>query len=110
MCFPSYGQLSMDGKTPPYMFREYRTNRLFRIYGGPSSYSKPSAKAFNDFFLPKLPYNVQRALWQGSNGSWPNIVIGSFEICPLVAEKEKSEQPQPACIESATGLTVKRFE
>jgi len=109
MCFVSNGELSVDGKTPPYVFREYSTNRRFRIYSGPGPFNNPQ-RGFNAIVAPELPSNVRRALWQGASSTWPNIVIGSFEICPLVPDKENSERPQPACIESAGRLIVKRFE
>ena len=110
MCFGSYGELSKDNETPPYVFSEYRTNRRFRIYSGPRRSSNRSESWFNDLVAPELPSNVRRALWQNASGRWPNVVIGNFEICPLEGDKEKTGKLQAACIESAADLIVKRFE
>lgn len=110
-CFWSYGQLPMGGDTPHYVFWEFRTHRLFVIYSGPGAIGGRSGGENNlDRAAPELPSNVEHALWEGASGPWPNVVTGSFEICPLERVTEESEQLQAACIESARDLLVRRFQ
>jgi hypothetical protein len=89
-CFTTYGELASGYKDPSYVLWEPGKNRPFRIY--------------------RFPRNVEHALWDSASGSWSNVVIGWFEVCPLDTEKMKSKQLTAACIESATDLGVKAYK
>ncbi len=108
-CYWTRGRLRIANGNPSYRLWKIGTNRLLGIYSGPVAFnSRRESKYALDNEGPQFPSNVDRALWQSVTGPWPNVIFADFEVCPL--DKEKPEVMQPACIESAKNLVVKKDE
>ena len=97
----------MTNGNPSYRLWKIGTNRILGIYSGPVTFNG----RFTDQYAldnegPQLPPNVESSLWKSVTGPWPNEVFADFEVCPL--EKEKPEEMQAACIESAKNIVIKK--
>jgi hypothetical protein len=107
LCYWTRGRLSMANGNPSYRLWKIGTHRLLGIYSGPAAFNgKVKPKYALDNEGPQLPPNVEDALWKSVNGAWPNVIYADFEVCPL--SEEKAEKMQPACIQSAKNIEVKK--
>lgn len=106
-CHWMHGRLEEANTNPSYRLWKIGTHRLIGIYSGLYAFQRRfESKYALDNEGPQLPSNLEEALWRSVRGSSANIIFADFEVCPL--EKEVPEVMQPACIESAKNIVIKK--
>lgn len=99
-CYWSRGRLSIYNGNPSLRVWKIGTKHLLGIYSGPSTFPPRTSE---DSESPELPPNLENLDGALDGGE----IFADFEVCPL--RPEHPHEMQPACIESAKNIFVRRF-